>query len=91
MAWNGSVTTTAISMSFPRFERVRRGLLPAACLVAPKCVLCAFAFAGVGTTLGLNGPELCGGTATTTIEPASLGGAAAATILVYRLIRPATP
>jgi len=41
---------------------VRRWLLPAALLVAvPKCLLCVLAYAGLGTALGLGGPELCGG------------------------------
>ena len=28
--------------------------------LAPKCVLCGLAYAGVGTLLGFAGPELCG-------------------------------
>jgi hypothetical protein len=43
-------------------RRVRAGLLPATVLVlAPKCALCLLAYAGLGTALGLGGPELCGG------------------------------
>jgi hypothetical protein len=38
-----------------------RWLLPAALLaLTPKCVLCVLAYAGLGTALGLGGPELCG-------------------------------
>jgi hypothetical protein len=39
-----------------------RGWLISAALLAltPKCVLCVLAYAGLGATLGLGGPELCG-------------------------------
>ena len=38
-----------------------RWLLPAALLaLTPKCVLCVLAYVGLGTALGLGGPELCG-------------------------------
>jgi hypothetical protein len=51
-------------MSSPRVELLRRAarvLLPAALLtLAPKCLLCLFAYAGLGAALGLTGPELCG-------------------------------
>lgn len=47
-----------------RTERVRRWrgwLIPAALLaLAPKCILCALAYAGLGAAFGLGGPELCG-------------------------------
>ena len=34
--------------------------MPAALLaLAPKCVLCVLGYAGLGTTLGLSGQELC--------------------------------
>jgi hypothetical protein len=47
-------------MSWPRFDRVPRWVLPAAALLlAPKCVLCVLAWLGV--LLGLAGPEICGG------------------------------
>jgi hypothetical protein len=37
-------------------------LWPAALLaLAPKCVLCVLAYAGLGAAIGLGGPELCGG------------------------------
>jgi hypothetical protein len=40
--------------------RAARWLLPAALLaLAPKCVLCVLAYVGLGTALGLSGPELC--------------------------------
>ena len=41
--------------------RATRWLLPAALLaIAPKCVLCVFAYVGLGATLGLGGPDICG-------------------------------
>jgi hypothetical protein len=46
----------------PLCHRAARWLLPAALLaLAPKCVLCVLAWAGLGSALGLVGPELCGG------------------------------
>jgi hypothetical protein len=40
-----------------------RWALPAAGLaLAPKCLLCLAAYAGAGALLGLQGPEICGGT-----------------------------
>jgi hypothetical protein len=42
-------------------RRPRDWLLPAALVaLAPKCVLCLLAYAGVGTVLGLGEPEICG-------------------------------
>ena len=42
--------------------RAVRWLWPATVLaVLPKCLVCVFAYAGVGAALGLGGPELCGG------------------------------
>src|ERR1700677_1351599 len=42
-------------------RRATRWLLPAAALaLAPKCLLCVLAYAGLGGALGLGGPELCG-------------------------------
>ena len=39
----------------------RRWLLPSAgAILAPKCVVCLAAYAGLGTAWGLGGPELCG-------------------------------
>ena len=41
---------------------LRRWLLPAAvAALAPKCLVCVLAYFGLGTALGLNSPELCGG------------------------------
>ena len=40
---------------------MRGWLIPAAFLgLAPKCVLCLLAYAGLGAALGLGGPEICG-------------------------------
>lgn len=51
-------------MPSPRLEsgcRAARWLLPAALFaLAPKCALCLIAYIGLGTVLGLSGPELCG-------------------------------
>ena len=50
-------------------RRAVRWLLPAALLaLTPKCLLCVLAYAGLGTALGLGGPELCGAS---TNSPAS--------------------
>jgi hypothetical protein len=43
------------------FRRPFRSLAPVALLaLAPKCVVCALAYAGLGAALGLGGPEMCG-------------------------------
>lgn len=53
-----------------RARRAVRWLWPAALLaVAPKCVLCLVAYAGLGAALGLGGPELCGAVADETPWP----------------------
>jgi hypothetical protein len=51
-----------ISSWSPEFYRkAARRVLPAALLaVAPKCLLCVLAYAGVGASLGLGGREWCG-------------------------------
>ncbi len=42
-------------------SRWRRWLIPAALFaLMPKCLLCVLAYAGLGASLGLGGPELCG-------------------------------
>ena len=54
----------------PRAKRVPRRparltswLIPSALLaLAPKCVLCLLAYAGLGAALRIGGPELCGAT-----------------------------
>lgn len=57
-------------------RRAVRWLWPAALLaLAPKCILCVLAYAGLGAALGLGGPEICG---------ASVGSPAAwATVLAW--------
>jgi hypothetical protein len=36
-------------------------MLPAAALaLTPKCLLCVLAYAGLGASLGIGGPEICG-------------------------------
>ncbi len=63
MAWSGSGITTAMSMHSRLIEQMRRArgwLIPAALLtLAPKCILCVLAYAGLGTALGLGGQEIC--------------------------------
>ena len=45
-------------------SRAVRWLWPTALLaLAPKCVLCVLAYAGLGASIGLGGPEICGATA----------------------------
>jgi hypothetical protein len=49
--------------SSERARGLRRWLIPAALLaVAPKCLVCLAAYAGVAAALGLGGAELCGAT-----------------------------
>lgn len=84
-------------MSSPRAEffrssRAARWLLPAALLVLmPKCLLCVLAYAGLGTALGLGGPEICGapGASTWTWPPwlAAIGAALGAIALVAGYVR----
>jgi len=48
---------------FERIRRMRGWLIPTALLaLAPKCVLCLAAYAGMGVFLGFDGPEICGRT-----------------------------
>lgn len=51
-------------MPLPRPSSLRRAvrwLVPAAALaLAPKCLLCVLVYAGLASTLGLGGRELCG-------------------------------
>jgi len=44
-----------------RLSRAARWFLPAALLaLAPKCLVCVAVYAGLGASLGLGGPEICG-------------------------------
>jgi hypothetical protein len=66
-----------------RVSRAVRWLAPAALLaLAPKCLVCVLAYAGLGAALGLGGPEICGASAGSpgswAASLAWLGGAAAA-------------
>jgi hypothetical protein len=52
-----------------RLAGARGWLIPAALLaLAPKCVLCVLAYAGLGAALGFGGPELCGVTGDATVS-----------------------
>jgi hypothetical protein len=75
----------------PRLEILRGWLVPAALFaVAPKCILCVIAYAGLGTALGLGGPELCGAPDRVSALPLLLGTVGAAGFLLHRIIhRPA--
>jgi hypothetical protein len=47
----------------PALDRLRGWSWPAsgaALALAPKCLLCLAAYAGLGTAVGFGGPELCG-------------------------------
>ncbi|HEY8993193.1 MAG TPA: hypothetical protein VIM71_00795 [Lacunisphaera sp.] len=72
-------------------EFIRRlcgSLLPAALLaVAPKCVLCLAAYAGIGAVLGLGGPEICGASEPTHWTPVVLGALGAAGFFLHRINR----
>lgn len=61
------IATTSLPMSSQRIEFFRRAvrwILPTALLaLAPKCLLCVLAYAGLGAVLGLGGPEICGAAA----------------------------
>lgn len=74
MACNGFATMTAMKRLRPGLKRAGRWLGPAALLAAvPKCALCLLAYAGLGTALGLGGPELCGAAAGTNWPALLLG------------------
>jgi hypothetical protein len=65
--------------------------MPAALLAfAPKCVLCVLAYAGIGTALGLGGPEICGGPGGSTGSWATwlLGSGAALGVIGLLACRP---
>lgn len=63
-------------MSLPRAKlprRAARWLVPLSLLaLAPKCVLCVIAYAGLGAALGAGGAELCGAVAAPSVSVASL-------------------
>jgi hypothetical protein len=68
-------------------EILRGWLLPAALFaVAPKCLLCVIAYAGLGTALGLGGPELCGSTDRVSALPLLLGLGGTAGFLLHRVV-----
>ena len=76
----------------PRLEILRGWLGPAALVpVAPKCILCVIAYAGLGTALGLGGPELCGAPDGSPAFPLLLGLAGAAGFLLRRMINRSSP
>jgi hypothetical protein len=73
-----------------RLAGARGWLVPAALLaLAPKCVLCLLAYAGLGAALGLGGPELCGASGDATISSVWLPALGAAAGIAGYLARPA--
>ncbi len=73
-----------------RLAGARGWLIPAALLaLAPKCVLCVLAYAGLGAALGFGGPELCGATGDATISWVWLPALGAAVGIARLLLRPA--
>jgi hypothetical protein len=65
-------------MRLPSADRLFPRLVAGALLaLAPKCLLCAAAYVGLGAALGLGGPEICGASAGVTpdhlVWPAMLG------------------
>jgi hypothetical protein len=78
-------------MSPSRIKSFRRSvswLLPATLLaLTPKCLLCLAAYAGIGAALGLGGPEICGATESSAMQPWTasflLGGAALSAVGLY--------
>ena len=52
--------------------------------VTPKCALCLLAYAGLGATLGLGGPELCGAAARTDGLPLLLGALGAGGVIIFK-------
>ncbi|HEY0864628.1 MAG TPA: hypothetical protein VGD97_11030 [Lacunisphaera sp.] len=79
-------------MPRPAREILRGWLLPAALLaVAPKCLLCVLAYAGLGAALGLGGPELCGAPDRFALLPLLLGAVGAVGFLLHRFVNRSSP
>lgn len=81
-----------------KFCRSFRWLLPAVLLaLTPKCLLCFIGYAGLGTALGLGGPEICGASSDITWTLALsllLSGLSLGLLCLYahhRRFRPDTP
>lgn len=69
-------------------RRASRWLLPAAALVlAPKCLFCVLAYAGLGAALGIGGPLMCGEPVPHVSSLAWLGAAAGVGTLGILAIR----
>ena len=79
-------------MSRPTLEVLRGWLVPAALFaIAPKCILCVIAYAGLGTVLGLGGPELCGAPDRFSALPLLLGAVGVAGFVLHRAVNRPTP
>jgi hypothetical protein len=65
------------------FRRPWRGLAAITLLAfAPKCIVCLAVYAGLGTVLGLGGPELCGAPADPSHAPVLIAAAIPLTISI---------
>jgi len=66
-------------------------MIPAALIaLTPKCALCLLAYAGLGTVLGIGGPELCGSSTSATdslVLATGLIGAVFGTTFLGRFLR----
>jgi hypothetical protein len=84
-----------MSLRPPQSERMRRlhGWLMSAALLAlaPKCILCVLAYAGLGVAGGWGGPELCGATDHSAGLPVFLVTLGFTGFFVVRLINRSTP
>ncbi|HWA26407.1 MAG TPA: hypothetical protein VG734_12175 [Lacunisphaera sp.] len=73
-------------------SRPARWLVTLALLaLAPKCVVCAAAYVGLGALLAFGGPELCGATSAAPGWPGWLAAAGSAGLLfqlvLHRMVR----
>jgi hypothetical protein len=74
-------------------ENLRRPFRPLASVallaLAPKCMVCVLAYAGIGAIFGLQGPEICGAAASSrglwASPPAQFGFALGIVGLIARL------
>lgn len=85
MAWSGSATTIATEMRSPNPSYWRRWFLPVVFLtVAPKCILCLAAYAGIGTAVSR---EICGASAEDGMLWIEIAGATAGILGLAAVLR----
>jgi hypothetical protein len=82
------MTATTLSRRLAEILRPRlRWLAPATlAALAPKCLLCVAAYAGLGAALGLGGREMCGTTAASPGAWASPLGVLGAALAVFGVL-----